>query len=59
MDRTRSPPIATSNGIGQDFGNDVVELRIRDILEPARKGVEASAARMRQKSVPFYAAFDG
>src|SRR5262245_53951994 len=51
-DRTLIPPDRDSNGIDRTL-NDVVELRIRDILERGEAGARADAAKISA----FYAAF--
>src|SRR5262245_15082069 len=55
-DRTIIAPDRDSNGIDRIL-NDVVELRIRDILERGENGVEASARADAAKIGAFYAAF--
>ena len=55
-DRTRIAPDRDSNGIDRVL-NDVVELRIRDILERGQDGVEAGARADAAKIGAFYAAF--
>jgi putative endopeptidase len=55
-DRTRIAPDRDSNGIDRVL-NDVVELRIRDILERGANGVEARARADGAKIGAFYAAF--
>src|SRR5262245_44948927 len=55
-DRTRIAPDRESNGIDRVL-NDVVELRIRDIVERGENGVEASARADAVKIGAFYAAF--
>jgi len=55
-DRTRIPPDRDSNGVDRVL-NDVVELRIRDILERGEDGVEARARADAAKIGAFYAAF--
>src|SRR5262245_18774531 len=55
-DRTLIPPDRDSNGIDRTL-NDVVELRIRDILERGETGVEAGARADAAKIGAFYAAF--
>ena len=55
-DRTLIPPDRDSNGIDRTL-SDVVELRIRDILERGEAGVEAGARADAAKISAFYAAF--
>src|SRR5215470_19695854 len=55
-DRTRIAPDRDSNGIDRVL-NDVVELRIREILERGEAGVEAGARTDAAKIGTFYAAF--
>jgi putative endopeptidase len=55
-DRTVIAPDRDSNGIDRVL-SDVVELRIRDILERGQNGIEASARADAAKIGAFYAAF--
>jgi putative endopeptidase len=55
-DRTRIAPDRDSNGIDRVL-TDVVELRIRDILERGAEGIEAGARADAAKLGAFYAAF--
>ena len=55
-DRTRIAPDRDSNGIDRVL-TDVVELRIRDILERGGEGIEAGARADAAKLGAFYAAF--
>src|SRR5215468_1124218 len=55
-DRTRIAPDRDSNGIDRVL-NDVVELRIREILERGEAGIEAGARTDAAKIGAFYAAF--
>src|SRR5215813_10354678 len=55
-DRTRIAPDRESNGIDRVL-NDVVELRIRDVLERGENGIEARARADAAKIAAFYVAF--
>jgi putative endopeptidase len=55
-DRTRIAPDRDSNGIDRVL-NDVVELRIREILERGETGIEAGVRADAAKIGAFYAAF--